>query len=260
MFIYLKKYHATRARELRGRDFRPPILYLRSFGDDEQFKARRGRGIYFDSGKTFEEVIVGELKRHGPVIAIGRPGEKIPPLGAARAYVDDESWQAEVSKLARDSRLVVLMLGGTAGVAWEFCRLVELDAHHKLVLVMPPVGEEELNRRWDSFCITVENRQRLSIPRGVVPNAILATFGADWSVEIIKSKQVHRGAKAMRFMWSPTRRSSGEFSECEPHTPFRSKIRSALSLKSSAPGLRGKSDWDISFVQTRQPTPMSALG
>jgi hypothetical protein len=142
------------------------------------------------------------LRRHGPVIAIGRPGEKLPPLGAARAYVDDKLWQAEVTKLAQESRLVVLLLDRTSGVAWEFCRLVELGAHARLVLVMPPVGTNELYRRWDSLCIRVEKRQSLSMSRNVGPNAVLATFGADWSAQIIESKRVRRWAEGTNFRWS----------------------------------------------------------
>jgi hypothetical protein len=44
------------------------------------------------SGLTQEEQLVEALKPAGPVVAVGRPGERLPPVGARRIYlVDDES-------------------------------------------------------------------------------------------------------------------------------------------------------------------------
>ena len=72
------------ATQLRDRDRRAPVLILRQFGDD-----------FLESGKvslggapTFEHFVAGEINRIGPVVAIGRPGERLQPLGASRDYLD----------------------------------------------------------------------------------------------------------------------------------------------------------------------------
>ena len=103
-----------RARQLMLRDPRPPVLYLRSFGDDrlklwtatfgrpsliERFTLRR-----FD---TFEEVLVRYLSAYGPVIAVNPPGTRLAPLGAARETIDSAEWQAAVATWMAQSRLIV---------------------------------------------------------------------------------------------------------------------------------------------------------
>ena len=96
------------------RDPRPPVLYLRSFGDDrlklwtaafggpsliERFTPRR-----FD---TFDEVLVRYLSGYGPVIAVNPPGTTLAPLGAARQTIDSADWQAAAATWMAQSRLIV---------------------------------------------------------------------------------------------------------------------------------------------------------
>ena len=91
IFRTSRRLGSIQARRLMLRDPRPPVLYLRAFGDDrlrlwtatfgrpsliERFTLRR-----FD---TFEEVLVRHLSRYGPVIAVNPPGTRLAPLGAAR--------------------------------------------------------------------------------------------------------------------------------------------------------------------------------
>jgi hypothetical protein len=79
------------------------------------------------------------LNDYGPVIAIGRPGEWAPPLGAARKYVTDD-WQGEVLDLINKCQLIVVILGKTNGLAWEIQQLIRLGVLKKLILVIPPVN------------------------------------------------------------------------------------------------------------------------
>ncbi len=104
IFRSARRLGSVDARRLMLRDPRPPVLYLRSFGDDrlklwtatfgrpsliERFTLRR-----FD---TFEEVLVRYLSRHGPVIAVNPPGTRLAPLGAARETIDSADWQSAVA-------------------------------------------------------------------------------------------------------------------------------------------------------------------
>jgi hypothetical protein len=48
---------------------------------------------------TEEEQLAMVMNEIGPFIAIGRPGEQWPELGAARMYVGDDEWQATINNL-----------------------------------------------------------------------------------------------------------------------------------------------------------------
>jgi len=88
--------------KVRARDTRAPVLLLRSFGDDmTAIDVRDFKIPLFRQFPTFEETLTDHLWEFGPVVAIGRPGEPVPLLGAAREYVANEAWQARVAELTR---------------------------------------------------------------------------------------------------------------------------------------------------------------
>ena len=49
--------------------------------------------------RTPEEELAGILRCFGPFVAIGRPGEEVSEIGAARMYVEDDDWEVVVSDL-----------------------------------------------------------------------------------------------------------------------------------------------------------------
>ncbi len=103
----------------------PFILYLRSFADDrarQEFDAydlRLGRGHQnlfsnlFLSSRTQEERIAGALKPFGRVVAVGSPGESLPPAGAHRMYLPADAWQDTVADLMQCAQLVVVAAGAS---------------------------------------------------------------------------------------------------------------------------------------------------
>lgn len=139
------------AEEARRRDPRPPVLLLRSFRDDVLSLGspapRRGR----DRPRTFEQVLTGQLWCRGPVIAIGRPGEHIPPMGAARDYYSDAVWQTEAERMVRESQAIVMIVGITPGLGWEMRRVNDLEMLNKLALAFPPVSTDDSPLRWIGF-------------------------------------------------------------------------------------------------------------
>src|SRR5206468_13108961 len=92
------------------------------------------------------------LFRYGPVVAVGRPGDRLRPLGAVRDYLTDDAWQARVEQLMRQACAIVLVAGRTAGLGWELRKIVELDLLGKLVLLFPPVELQDVRARWASLC------------------------------------------------------------------------------------------------------------
>jgi hypothetical protein len=55
-----------------------------------------------------EEALVDLLRPFGELVAIGRPGERLPTPGAARIYTSDEEWKDVVKRQMRATRLVVI--------------------------------------------------------------------------------------------------------------------------------------------------------
>jgi hypothetical protein len=143
-FFRARRYARASAAELRLRDGRAPILFLRSFRDDQIAFRSWLRGTKL----TLDEDLADALAIHGPVVAIGRPGETLPPLGSARDYVPDSDWQNHATGLILDAQTIVAVLGATAGIRWEFETVARLNAVSKLLLVVPPVSNEEFNNRW----------------------------------------------------------------------------------------------------------------
>jgi hypothetical protein len=144
--------------ELMKQDARPLVLYLRSFGDDSMIKSRaratNGRILLERLLRIpFEEIVTDHLWGYGPVLAIGSPRTRHGPiqLGAARDYVDDLNWKQKVTELMQRAAMIVVIVGGTEGLAWEVDAIVRLGLASKLVLLLPPVRLQELDVRWRSL-------------------------------------------------------------------------------------------------------------
>lgn len=155
LLIRSRKYRTLSANEVLENDPRPPVIYLRSFKDDRG--AGRPLGIMrFSNFKYFwhlifafynvphefmgwseEEILTQVLGTIGPVVAIGRPGEKLPQLGAARVYVEDADWQQKVHELLAKAALVVLRLGKTEGFWWEVEQSASRLDPRRLVFLVP---------------------------------------------------------------------------------------------------------------------------
>ncbi|MBI1385551.1 MAG: hypothetical protein GC150_11635 [Rhizobiales bacterium] len=142
------------ANTLLAGDDRPPILLLRSFADDD--RAVRGKNVlaryvYFGllKDRRLEAVAADELSRVGPFIAIGQPGERLPRLGAARAYFDDDNWQAAVLDWMRGAAMIVVVVGRTPWVRWELETIAANGLATRSLLVCPPDDEAGRAARWE---------------------------------------------------------------------------------------------------------------
>lgn len=143
---------AKGASEALRDDSRKPVLYLRGFDDDPDSAVVDGLPGALSAGllsvHTREEQLIGALGAFGPVIAVGRPGEPLPHLGAARFYLPGGDWQTGVLKLMELAQLIVLRLGEGEGLWWEVDQARATQPPNKLVLLMPggrPALAERLN-------------------------------------------------------------------------------------------------------------------
>ncbi len=110
-------------------DPRPPVVFLRSFRMDKRSYGTFGAQIANEMvlEQTFAPTV-------GPFVAVGRPNECVPSLGAPRIYIkgkkkvvspeDDKSWQLVVERLLKESSLVVFSaelddVVPPEGIDWE---------------------------------------------------------------------------------------------------------------------------------------------
>ena len=161
IFRVARRLGSVDARRLMLRDPRPPVLYLRSFGDDRLrlWTATLGRPSLVERftlrrSDRFEEVLVRYLSRYGPVIAVNPPGTRLAPLGAARETIDSADWQSVVASWMARSALIVFLAPPsrvTEGLQWELRTVAEHGQWDKALVVVPPVPAEQLQARWRAF-------------------------------------------------------------------------------------------------------------
>lgn len=135
------------AEELLRKDARSPVLYLRSFQADGTKPVMGLIDHLFDLptyawSDTVETNLARVARRLGPFIAVGRPGEVIPEMGAARMYLMDEHWQPVVADLIIRCQLVILHAGPTPGLQWEMRKIRETIGPERVVIFIP------LGKRW----------------------------------------------------------------------------------------------------------------
>jgi hypothetical protein len=156
---YAKRMRARGAAQSLRKDSRPPILLLRAFDDDYMavevaVPSKPWWAMGATRPATFEQTLSDLFSRSGPVIAIGRPGETVPPLGACRFWINDGRWQQAVEELLEECQFVVMIMGrlyGRSGLTWEAERLFRLDTPDKVVFVMPPLDVAGAQERWDEY-------------------------------------------------------------------------------------------------------------
>jgi hypothetical protein len=147
------KYEVVSAEEALKRDGRPPVVYIRSFKDDDLIVAAKSRiakwhtNIFlWTAAVSIEQELALIMNRVGPVVAIGKPGEPLPELGAARLYVGDDQWQAKITEMMKRSRLVIIRGGTTANLWWEIEQAARVLPLRKLLIVSIGETTEEFDR------------------------------------------------------------------------------------------------------------------
>ncbi len=139
--------------EVLRKDPRPPVTYLRNFKADST--------TAHPFGTARRELILRDIcfESIGPFIAVGKPGEMIPGLGAPRIYIqsqDRKAWQSVVGKLIDESNLVFFsaelpeLKSDTPpkGLTWELGQVLKEENVNKLVLA---VGTHDFEARYQQF-------------------------------------------------------------------------------------------------------------
>ncbi len=180
------------------RDPRPPVLYLRSFGDDalRMRSATLGRASLVDRlspGRfdSFEEIIVRHLSAIGPVVAVNRPGTSLAPLGAARETIAADDWHSALDHWIERSVMVVIGAPPGApspGLVWELGHLSAEPFRTRWIVVVVPVAAERLRERWRRFASETAAWPAAS-ELGCDPGQVLAMDRSDGRWRAITARQ-----------------------------------------------------------------------
>jgi hypothetical protein len=144
-FVYGKKLvakdKASRVKELLMTREYSPVLYLRSFSDDEIMAETPTtydfRGVHLPRLSTEEEHLEKAVSDIGPFVAIANPNEDLPQLGAARIKADENSWRNTVKDLMRKSQLVIFRVGEGLNLWWEIETALEVVKRERLLFLIP---------------------------------------------------------------------------------------------------------------------------
>lgn len=148
LLYWARRHFQVSADSLLALDKRSPMLFLRSFDDDE-------KRSYFATGRgwldfSLETRLANHFHRFGPFVAIGAPKDKVPQIGAARVQLPDDQWQERVLGWMRDASVIIMYAGKTNWVNWELRQVIEAGRATRLILLVPEVkGWRAAKRRLD---------------------------------------------------------------------------------------------------------------
>jgi len=175
---YVKKSLATQCAIRLGSPAALPsgsVLYLRPFDTDGRM------GGKFIAGRTYEENVLDALRRVGPAVALGRPGEEAAHAGALRVYHDDPQWQAAVEAYLGECALCVIMAGNTPGLEWELSRCIARLPPEKLLVFIPRFDNEN---RYSLLCQQLARLIPHAMP-AYLRGTIFVRFDLDWCPHLL---------------------------------------------------------------------------
>ena len=152
------KHDASTAADARAKDPRPPVVYFRSFDADSQIIVAPGRGLsrtrflWYTAGVSPEQEMAFIVGQVGPLVAIGKPGERLPELGAARIYVPDDQWRDVVTTWMSEAALIVFRAGATEGLWWEVEQALARSTRRRIVIVEigTPEAHHSFRQKFDA--------------------------------------------------------------------------------------------------------------
>ena len=183
-----------------------PFLYLRSFALDQE-DGENTFPIYAGVSapiNPYESGIAAGFRGAGPLVAIGRPGEKFATLGASRVYFDDDHWQEKVAQLASNAALIIWVYGKTEGLKWEISELVGDVDPKKLVVALPywDVPPKKRGPLGEDVVATIGPVLPKPLPQ-TIGDSLFIVFDDDWTPIPVKARPPHILIRTMAFgAWS----------------------------------------------------------
>lgn len=136
------------------------------------FPTRLFRLLFNRPCDTAEEALARYLRRFGPTIAIGRPGETVRSAGFQRFYVANTDWQKEIRAVLTISRIVVIQPGVTEGILWEVREAFRVVESRRILLSM--VSFHGKPDDYDRFRVQFEVATGRQLPVTALPDDRIA--------------------------------------------------------------------------------------
>jgi len=191
-----KRRLAAQAAFAAARTQRAPVLYLRSFRDDVRARSEAPNSFREDllvspalppPVRSFseEEHLAMAMRRIGPFIALGEPGEGTPQPGASRFYLTVTEWRPVVAELMSAARLVLLRIGATDGLWWEIEYALTTLSPTRVAILLPPDEQDYAEFRVRTATLFAQPLPPYppggfrGLPRG------LLHFERDWTPRIV---------------------------------------------------------------------------
>ncbi len=239
-----RRWRISAARARVDSDSNASLLYLRAFEDDQLTiisdpAGRRPLNELFTLRlrEPYEEAVVWELSRLGPVVAIAEPGTSLlaEPLGATREQVPESEWQEVVRRRISKADLIVAAIGRTPGLSWEIDHLVRNGHLDRFVLVVPPDTAEQISNRWQVVETVVVTAGGPPLAVAVDPACVLAARlqpDGRWRVAIAdrRDEAAYRAAVGVHVRAALASSRTGE-DKIEPVSP---RIREPSLAKRTA--------------------------
>ncbi|AEH10073.1 MULTISPECIES: hypothetical protein [Protofrankia] len=174
----------------------PIVLFLRAFDEDRGFAHIQSGdprfGPWTADVSTEEEQLTRATAPFGRMVALGRPSDSLPPVGAARDYAGDDEWKGRVLAGLARARLVLLAASPGGAVRWETERVIERKLADRLVVLVTGDG-----RRYESFRGSLSHLFPRGLPeyRPVKQGNLIAEsaylravvwFDADWTAHLVQ--------------------------------------------------------------------------
>ena len=218
MVQYARRLHQPTGAQALVLAREPPILFLRPFTLDALPVSPIGDGwlaafkvLSWVDRRTLEEHLSGTFEDLGPVVAIGRPGEEVAALGAARVYVDDASWRTVVLGLAQMSQFVIMEVDGTPGMTWELEHVSGLVGLQRILIVLPPDDDLRATRPSDWYERWAALQRQFEFLPDVAKDTAAVLYDRDDQPVLVRGDEssIQRSLAAVKQAWLEEKQRAG---------------------------------------------------
>lgn len=108
--------------DVLGIDF---VLYLRAFEEDDKSleqQFRRSPNLHLNFNDFYEFDFISLIDN---CIAVGKPGQQIPPEGADRIFFNNDEWQESVQLLIKRAIKIIVLVSDKPSCIWEILNLAD---------------------------------------------------------------------------------------------------------------------------------------
>jgi hypothetical protein len=135
------------AEDVLASDQRRPIVFLRSFSEEEMpFHQSSLWGLPLAS-EQFEEAVLDQFRRHGPVVGLTNPNLSGRPIAYSPYDTRSEYWRPRVQDLLKRSGLIAVLVGKGAGLLWEIVYIAKNGYLSRTIFIFPPIDVVQVESR-----------------------------------------------------------------------------------------------------------------